>query len=232
MKRFVLILWASALLSLLAVPAWGIDNKALLDNIQKKYAGLKAIRAEYIRITTTPSMDGVFDTTATQTAEGILSFKKEAMLSLDQTHPRKEKLVTDGRTVWWYIPEEKLVHQYKNVDVYGEMKPLLDFLGGLSSLEGHFQVKVTPSTGAPETHHRLDLTRLNKDKGSGPDTITVWCSVKDYTLVAFKLTSLTGESTVFNLSSVQVDPALDDGLFKFTIPAGVEVVEEEAGGKK
>ena len=196
----------------------------ILTQIQKRHAGLTSLKAHYTRVTKTPAMEGVFQSTSEHTASGVLSFKKPARLRLDQSSPRKEKMVTDGRTVWWYIQEENLVHRYSNVNVYGELKPLLDFLGGLSSLKGHFSVKVTPAGPGKEKKHRLDLTRLRQT--SGPTGITVWFNPKDLSLSGFRLTSLTGETTDFTLTKVQLNPRLSDGSFVFRIPAGATVVEE------
>ncbi len=196
----------------------------ILAQIQKRHAGLTSIKANYTRVTKTPAMEGVFQSTSTHTASGVLTFKKPAKLRLDQSSPRTEKMVTDGRTVWWYIQDEKLVHRYSNVNVYGELKPLLDFLGGLSSLKGHFSVKVTPAGQGKEKSHRLDLTRLRQT--SGPTDITVWFNPKDLNLSGFRLTSLTGETTDFTLRNVQLSPRLSDRSFVFRIPSGVQVVEE------
>lgn len=138
--------------------------------------------------------------------------------------PQVEKLVTDGRTVWWYMPDENLVHLYKNVDVYGEMKPLLDFLGGLSKLDKTFKVKVIPAGSGEDDRHQLELNKLKE--GSGPSGITVWFHPKSYDLAGFRLTSLTGETTDFTLENAKINPKLEDRVFVFDIPRGAQVVEE------
>ena len=133
-----------------------------------------------------------------------MRFKKQAKLSLNQGQPDTELMVTDGQTVWWYIPDENLVHVYHNVAVYEELKPLLDFLNGLGGLEGTFSIKATPAGTAKEYNHRLDLHRLKQ--GSGPAGITVWFKPETYDLAGFRLTSLTGEATDFHLSNLVVNP--------------------------
>jgi len=201
------------------------ESEEILTALQHRYADVTSLTADYTRVTSTPAMEGVFQTSAKHTASGLLMFKKPAELILSQAAPRTEKLVTDGRTVWWYIPEENLVHRYTNVDLHGELKPLLDFLGGLGGLEGHFTVKVTPAGTGEEKNHRLDLHRLQE--GSGPARITVWFEPQELTLVGFRLTSVMGETTDFSLSNVQFNPELEDGLFYFRIPPGAEVIDEE-----
>ncbi|MBU2552752.1 MAG: outer membrane lipoprotein carrier protein LolA [Proteobacteria bacterium] len=202
------------------------ETQSLLSAVQKKYAGVKTLTADYERTTSTGSLDGVFKTRTTQTASGFLLFKKPAKLILNQGQPRTEKMVTDGRTVWWFIPEEHLVYRYPQVDVYGQLKPLLDFLNGLGSLEGRFEVKITPAGPGEPKLHQLDLKRLEQGQGQGPTGITVWLAPEDLTLVRFRMTSLMGETTDFSLSNVRLDQSLDDDIFVFRIPAGVQVLDQ------
>lgn len=204
--------------------AGAASSDDILAAIQKRYKGLQTLSAEYTRVTTTPSMEGVFQSSSTHTATGILLFKKPARLILNQATPRSERLVTNGKTVWWHIPEENAVHKYPDVDVYGEMKPLLDFLNGIDSLKGSFHVKVTPADAKKNPNHKLELTNL-KETG-GPAGITVWCSPRNFDLVGFRLVALTGEATVFNLKSVKTNMELKDDSFDFVPPKGVKIIEE------
>ncbi|MEW5722274.1 MAG: outer membrane lipoprotein carrier protein LolA [Thermodesulfobacteriota bacterium] len=226
-KLTVVILSFSLLfLGLSAVPgdAQDFDKVDFLEKVRERYAGTTGLTADYQRTTTSPSMEGVFKSSSQNVASGVLLYKKPDKLSLDQKEPRPEKLVTDGRTVWWYIPEEKMVHRYSDVDVYGELKPILDFLGGLAGLEEQFLVRVIPAGTKNDKNHRLDLARLTE--GPGPQDITVWLAPDTLTVVGFKITSLTGESTVFNLTHVDTQPKLKDDQFIFTPPPDAEVVDE------
>ena len=201
-----------------------LSPEEVVTEVQKKYADLTSLSADYTRITRTPAMEGVFQSSSEQTASGLLQFKKQAKLSLNQGKPETELMVTDGQTVWWYIPGENVVHLYDNVAVYEELKPLLDFLNGLSGLEGRFTIKAIPAGTGNEYNHRLDLQRLKE--GSGPAGITVWFRPQNYDLVGFRLISLTGEATDFNLSNLVLNPELEDSVFTFRIPPGTEVLEE------
>ncbi len=196
----------------------------ILKAIQDRYRDVAGLSADYTRTTRTPAMEGVFQTSATHTAAGLLLFSKPAKLVLNQSTPRTEKMVTDGSTVWWYIPDENVVHRYAKLDVYGELKPLLDFLNGLDSLSGRFTVKVTPAGTNNEDNHRLDLNRLQE--GSGPAAITVWFKNETLDMAGFRLTSALGETTDFTLADVKINPALDDSLFVFRIPATAQIIEE------
>lgn len=208
-------------LILAAGTASAIDKDEILEGIRKRYAGKQSLTAYYNRTTNSPALDGVFSSSSSQTASGRLTFQKPARMRLDQSSPREEKIITDGNTVWWYIPSENLVHRYSNVNLYGELEPLLNFLGGMDSLQGRYNIKVTPGG----SQHQLDLTRTSG--GSGPSNITVWFTAGDYTLAGFRLVSLTGETTDFRLGSVSVGSGPGGGYFRFSIPAGTKVIDEQ-----
>jgi outer membrane lipoprotein carrier protein len=224
-KMMKLSAWFSVSLMIALVLAAGtalaIDKDQILEGIRKRYEGKESLTAYYTRTTNSPAMDGVFSTSASQTASGRLTFKKPAKMRLDQSSPREEKIITDGNTVWWYIPSENVVHRYSNVNLYGELQPLLDFLGGMDSLQGRYNIRVTPGG----SQHRLDLTRTGG--GSGPSNITVWFTAGDYTLAGFRLIALTGETTDFQLGSVSLGSGPGDGYFYFSIPAGAKVIDEQ-----
>ncbi|MFH1137926.1 MAG: outer-membrane lipoprotein carrier protein LolA [Pseudomonadota bacterium] len=222
-KVFLILLGLMAAAVLATGPALGADQ-GVLTSIQGKYQDLTSLKASYTRTTVTPAMESVFQSSSTNTASGTLLFKAPAKLSLDQASPRPEKMVTNGTTVWWFISEDNLVHLYPDVDVYGELKPLLDFLGGLGGLEGRYEVKVVPAGTGGEKNHRLDLKRLQES--SGPSEITAWFTANDFSLAGFKLISLTGETTTFQLGNLVVNPALEDSRFTFIIPDGAQVIEE------
>ena len=219
-----ILMFLFCLLFVFSQNAAAVSDKEIVAAIQNRHGGFSTLTADYTRVTRTAAMDNIFQSSSKQSAMGVLKFKKPAKLRLDQSFPRPEELVSDGGTVWWYIRDENLVHKYVNVDVYGEMKPLLDFLGGMSSLAGHFNVKVVPAGSAKEVNHRLDLTRI--DSGSGPSGITAWFSPDDYTLAGFRLTSLTGDTTDFSLKNVKLGQNMADSDFTFKPPAGAQVIEE------
>ena len=211
----------------LAAPRAGLAQgpDEILAEVQKKHSNMESMRANYVRVTTTKGMEGIFQSTSKHTASGMLMFKKPAKLSLDQSQPRTEKMVTNGRSVWWYIPEENQVHLYPEVDVYTELKPLLDFFNGLSVLEGQYMITVIPAGTEGEKDHRLDMTRMKKRPGTSD--MTVWVKPGTYELVGFQQVSLTGDITHFTLTEVELNPNLQDGIFNFRVPAGVEVIEEK-----
>jgi outer membrane lipoprotein-sorting protein len=195
----------------------------IASGLAARYGGLAALSAAYRRVSATPAAAQVFKTSAQQVATGVLYWSRPARLLLDQVSPQPEVMVTDGTTVWWHVPAEQLVYRYRNVDVAGELKPLLLFLNGLEALTRDFALSPAPADPARPGQRGLDLTPKGGDRNV--DHLTVW-SDETFALTGFGLTGFTGETTDFFLNGLEENPPLSVERFAFKIPRGSQVVEE------
>lgn len=192
--------------------------------ISARYQGLDSISASYSRVAATPKTDKLFQSSSSQMATGLLSWSRPAKLLLDQKSPQPETMVTDGETVWWYIPAEKLAYRYRNLDVSGQLGPLLHFLSGLDSLKADFEI--TPARADSTRPGQTGLLLSPRERDGNVDSITVWCD-DAFQLTGFKLTAVTGETTDFYLTSFTLNPKLDNKLFDFKAPKDVDIIDEE-----
>jgi outer membrane lipoprotein-sorting protein len=199
------------------------EHAELLDKLSQKYGGLTTLKASYDRRTVTPSTDPIFKNQASQAASGILYWKKAYSLKVEQKKPAAEDLMTDGTTAWWYVPKEKVVHIYRDLDFQGEFFPLTAFFDGLDELKKHFEISPSPAESAREGEYGFDLYPLEENGSYG--TITVFCD-KEANLTGFKLLSATGEKTDFVLKNPELNPDIKDSFFVYKKKRGVREVEE------
>jgi outer membrane lipoprotein-sorting protein len=227
MKILRAVLAGALLLGLWSGPARAAGPPSpdqIAAGLSARYGGLTALSAAYRRVSATPATDQVFKSPAQQVATGVLYWARPDRLLLDQVSPQPEVMVTDGTTVWWHVPAEKLVYRYRNIDVAGELKPLLVFLGGLKALTRDFNLSPTSADPARPGQLGLELTPIYGDRSV--DHLTVWCD-GTCTLTGFGFQALTGETTDFFLNGLVENPPLAADRFAFKIPRGSEVMEEE-----
>ncbi|MCL2029333.1 MAG: outer-membrane lipoprotein carrier protein LolA [Deltaproteobacteria bacterium] len=217
---FLLCLWSG--LAGAAGPAVPPPDE-IAAGLAARYGGLTSLSAAYRRVSAAPVTVQVFKTSAQQVATGVIYWARPDRLLLDQVSPQPEVMVTDGTTVWWHVPSEKLVYRYRGIDVAGELKPLLVFLGGLEALTRDFTLSPAPADPARPGQRGLNLTPKEGDRNV--DHLTVW-SDETFALTGFGFTSFTGETTDFFLNGLAENPPLAAARFAFKIPRGVEVVEE------
>jgi outer membrane lipoprotein-sorting protein len=197
-----------------------------LTGLAKRYVGLESFSAKYSRTTTTPALDNVFRTQANQTATGVIQWKQLSKLRLDQSDPNQEALMTDGQTVWWYLPTEKQVRIYRDVDLSGELSPLLTFMSGIKTLREKFNIKEAPTEDARKDQTGLVLEAKGRSEEAGH--IIIYCD-QQFSLTGFRLSSLTGEKTDFFLEDQKINPGFEDDFFVLKIPRGATVIEESEG---
>jgi Outer membrane lipoprotein-sorting protein len=217
-------------LALLLIPVGGLEAASLsqdqiLAGLATRYRGVNGLQATYSRVASTPGNEKIFQSGSSQVATGVLYWSRPDKLLLDQASPQPETLVTDGRTVWWYLPAEKIAYRYRNVNVAGQLKPLMSFLGGLDSLNADFKVSLAPADSGRPGQHGLVLVPKRGAEG-GVDRLTIWCD-GDFTLTGFRLNAITGETTDFYLTGFRENPKLDNSRFSFKPPRGTEVIEED-----
>ena len=214
------------LLCLWSGGAWAAEPPSpdrIAAGLAARYGGLTALSAAYRRVAATPATDQVFKSQSRQVATGVLYWARPNRLLLDQVSPQPEVMVTDGTTVWWHVPAEKLVYRYRNIDVAGELKPLMVFLSGLETLTRDFGLSPAPADPARPGQLGLDLTP--KEGSRSVDHLTVWCD-ENFALTGFGFTVITGETTDFFLNGLAENPPLSPERFAFKIPRGSQVIEE------
>ena len=92
--------------------AAGEPLTGILEGIRNNYAGLEGLTVPYERDVVTQSMAMLDEGIRSDLAEGLIHFKPPRFLRIEQQKPRAERVVSDGETLWWYIPENKEVYRY------------------------------------------------------------------------------------------------------------------------
>lgn len=226
LKPFSLALAVMALAFLVSASWAGaqMSQEAILSGLSARYQGLNTMTASYSRVASTPQTDKLFNSSSSQVATGLLTWSRPARLLLDQRSPQQETMVTDGTTVWWYIPSESLAYRYRNIDVAGQLRPLVTFLSGLDSLRASFDVSPAPANSSRTGQHGLLLKPRARD--GSVNSITVWCD-SQFTLTGFRLNSVTGETTDFFLTGFMENPKVNNNIFKFKAPRGTDIIDED-----
>ncbi|MDR1608413.1 MAG: outer membrane lipoprotein carrier protein LolA [Deltaproteobacteria bacterium] len=200
--------------------ALAATGEEILKGLAKRYQDLEGLSAAYARKTQTALTQDLFMDPSGQ-ASGQLAWRKPALLRLEQKTPTEELMISDGAEVWWHLVAEKQAHVYRQLDLAGEMAPLLSFLTSLAELKKHFRVKKAPNEASRPNQSGLFLDPRQKDSATGQ--IIAWCD-QEFKLTGFDLLTITGEKTSFYLTEVE-PRVMDLDQFSFTPPKGVKVIE-------
>ncbi len=149
-------------------------------------------------------------------SEGVMQIARPGKFRLEYTSGSNNQLyVADGKKVWIYDRDLAQVTVKMQDEALGSTPALL--LSSTAPIEKNFRVK---ELGFHEGFQWLELKPL-KSEGSFE---YVRLAMEGTTLRAMEMIDGFGQTTRLFFKTVQRNPKLADGLFKFSPPKGVDVV--------
>lgn len=182
----------------------------------------------------------------TQKGEGTVRFKFDAAegeenpvakFFWEYSKPSVQEIISDGLTMWVYLPENRQVIESDISQINAEQgENPVTFLSGLGNLSRDFSIV----WGAPQTtesgNYRLLLKPLKESQFIQQIEIVVnekavrsWLKKHKtgeiFPLLATLVTDASGNRTAIEFREVQVNRKLTDQLFSFERPDGVELID-------
>jgi outer membrane lipoprotein carrier protein len=150
---------------------------------------------------------------------GSVVFGPLPMMRWTYTAPEQKTFVFDGHRSWFYVAADK---QVTVADVDDERRAELPFLliGDAGARERLFRVTEATRGGSVVT------TLAPKSAASQIRSVTVTTSAATHVLQRIEYTDREGNRTSFDFSGFHKRSATPD-LFRFTPPAGVQVVQAQ-----
>lgn len=154
---------------------------------------------------------------------GVLLLKRTGKMRWEYNLPRPKLFITNGKTAYFYVPGERQARK-TNVNNLDDLRSPLRYLLGKTKLEKEFKELSFDSNQAPMMAGDRILRGVPVRMG---DQITdVVLEINDrYQIVRIVITEHDGSRTEFRFSNLEENAQIDDRLFDFNLPAGVEVLE-------
>jgi len=156
-------------------------------------------------------------------SSGRVYLKRPGKLRWDYLAPTLEQIFVDNDKVQFYIPEHKQV-MVGQLSKLADSQAPLHLLQGVGRLDSDYHVTAAPdgakgNGGLP----LLSLTLLD----GGPDhpRIVVEVDPGSFFLRRVELHDVNGNVSTFTFSAMRPNTSLQDGLFEFTVPQDVEIVD-------
>lgn len=201
MKRLVILLCLLAGQSYSA-RAGGLDQlKTFLDSVKS---------AKGVFVQTVIAKSG----RKPQQSAGIFVLQRPGKFRWSYEKPYKQLLVSDGNKLWSYDPDLNQVAVKKLGAAFGSSPAAL--LAG-QDLDKHFELKEGPAEDGIEF---VDAT----PKGGDASFERVRIGFAANKPVSMEIHDSFGQVTVLRLTQFEANPVLPAGLFRFTAPAGADVV--------
>ena len=137
----------------------------------------------------------------------------------DYKAPDRQILVSNDEGLWLYLPDEKQVTKMKVQSIYSSNTPAL-FLAGRGKLTESFTIgKVTEERGL------YVVEMIPRDKAQSLSKMVLLAGKKDYQIIGSRVYDNLGNKTEMLFSDIQTNPNLEQKLFQFEVPKGVELID-------
>ncbi len=209
---FMLIAFSTGLL-----PAWADavppDVDKILAGIEKRYAG-NGFTAGFFQESMLKAMQ------ISDTAEGLLTVKRPGKMRWEYKIPDPQTIMTDGKNLWIYRPADRQVMVGKAPDFFSDGKGA-GFLSDIRQIRRSFKIEL--QTADNPDYYRLQLLPVQPT----PELARVIISVGKTSFQVDQVVTYNayGDETRIVLSNYQFNLTLDDALFTFEAPEGIDVVQ-------
>jgi outer membrane lipoprotein carrier protein len=163
----------------------------------------------------------------TRTETGTLWLKKPGKMRWEYRSPEEKLFVGDGKEAWLYLPAEKQV-QKSDMRKLEDLRSPLAFLLGKTKLEKELSnLSFAPDVQAWKSG---DVILRGVPRGMEDRIQDVMVEVTpDHQLARILIHSADDSLTEYRFSEQKEEIPVADVKFRFTPPAGTEVIENEAG---
>lgn len=180
------------------------------------YNNLKSFKTDFAEIYQGPGV--------ARTESGTLWLKKPGRMRWEYKQPHEKLFLTDSHTAFFYVPGERQARKtpLKNLD---DIRSPLRYLLGKTKLEKELEGLAVATDVAPVKTGDTVLRGVPKNMKDRVSEVILEIS-PSFQIDRIVIREVDSTTTDFRFSNTQENVPVEDSLFRFTPPAGVEVIEE------
>ena len=188
----------------------------ILEQVENKYTNSK-FAADFIQKSNINAMN------ITYTSTGNVYIKYTGMMRWEYEKPDRQIIITDGDKLWVYRPEDNQVMTGKAPTFFSDGKGA-SFLSDVRLIRQKFDISLEPGQPAEsDLFHHLKL--IPREKTLDISQIRLMVSKQTFNVLQVITLNFYGDETRIDLINFAFGVDMDDSLFSFTIPQGVDVLQ-------
>ncbi len=201
-----------------SLAAQGSDPAAVLARARAEYATVRTAKADFVQEIKNPL------TNRTLLSRGSLQQRKPGRINVTFTDPAGDRIVSDGKSLWVYIPSS----------APGQVMRMAAGEGGTGGVDLAATVLEAPRESYTLTDAGARAVSGRPARGvtlvarPGADVVfpraTIWVDDADASVREVAITDEQGVARTIRLTTWQKNVAVDAKGFTFSVPKGVKVV--------
>jgi len=200
--------WAEEPTEATAKPS-AADAKALIAKVEARYKDVTGLKGKFTQIARS-------DVFGDETTKGEVVLKRPNKMRW--AYGAEKEFITNGKKMWADNAQDKQVIEYD--DIAAGQSTADSLLTSLDKISDIFDIEVLASSDAGH-----DLVLMPKDTATAQFKRVALSLDGELQPKKVVITSTFDEVTELTFESIQLNPAIDDSVFEFTAPAGVDVVK-------
>jgi outer membrane lipoprotein carrier protein len=189
----------------------------LARDVQRKYEQVRDFSADFEHI----YEGGVLRKKLTE--RGTLLVKKPGMMRWVYTSPEKKEFVSNGRTLYSYVPADRQVI-VSTVPPADEASSPAMFLAGRGSIQRDFTPRLAAAEGIADSEVALEL--VPRTRQNEYDWIILVVDRTSLQIRRLVTADTQGGTSTFVFTKLRENVGLPDKAFAFTIPRGVDIITD------
>jgi outer membrane lipoprotein carrier protein len=196
------------------------DIKLAVGSLEQKYSKVRDLRADFIQTYKSPHR-------MPRTETGMLYLRRPGMMRWEYRSPAEKLFVSNGKDIYFYLPEEQQVQKTTVKESRDQRLPFL-FLLGKGNLKRDFsrvEWAANERTFFAGNKVLYAYPKRNIDEFS---KVLMEYDPRRLQLQRVIIYDIDGASSEFVFTNIRENLGLDSRFFEFKIPPNVEVIGLEA----
>jgi len=185
----------------------------ILDQMEQRYSG-GGFSADFLQESTIKAMQ------ITDLAQGKIFVKYPGMMRWEYETPEAQVIITDGHKLWVYRPEDNQV-MTGGAPAFFRDGTGASFLSDIKIVRRKFNI----SLASKKTDLLYELKLIPLEKSLAIADIRLKVTKQTFTVVNVATVNGYGDDTRIEMINVKFNADLDNSLFSFEIPEGVDVLK-------
>ena len=215
-------------LSLLALTAFASLASAQtappqgMQSLENFIKNTKTGSASFTQTVTSPSREG--ETPRTKISSGSFEFSRPNRFRFVYKKPFEQSIVSDGQTLWLHdVGLNQVTTSKLSKALSGTPAAMIASATDIKGMQTEFVLKALPEK---EGLQWVEATPKTKDGQLQRFSMGFKATAKGQELASLEILDGLGQRSVMLFTQFEVNPALPDAAFKFTPPAGADVVKQ------
>jgi outer membrane lipoprotein carrier protein len=193
--------------------------KEIAGAVDQHYNHLRSMQANFTEVYKGAGIE--------RTEAGTLWLKKPGKMRWEYRSPKEKLFVSDGKDVWLYVPDQRQVRKMvlKKLE---DLRSPIAFLLGKSNLQKELQGLSSATDQTPEEAGNTVLRGIPVAMADRVEQILLEVNPQRQ-IVRISVTGTDGSTTEYRFTNLKENEMLADGLFRFSPPGGVELIQGDLG---